>query len=403
MSDKVKQTILKELENNDGILQLYPCWVSREYLPSGKRLGLKEHEYKDGERGEFCERWIVSETQTDNTNFKENEGQSRIKLKNEDSIVYLYEAINNCREELFGNEYSSKHEKLNRLLKIFDYKTRLFYHIHQKQKDASKVGLNSKDEAYYFLDSDLGAFPVTFFGIHPSIYDEGKQEEIFLPYLKSWQGDSILKNSRGYMNVPGEGFHLEAGILHAPGTALTLELQESSDIMAVFQANIEGIQMSKEMLYKDISEEEVVRDEEKSALSLVDWEASADPYFYENHHLSPVPIHEATPDGVEEVWVWYNSTKFNGTRITMQPGTTYVSKALGVHGVFVWKGKGKFEDFNVKGQEVSLTDSNDEFLVSHEKAIRGVNIINTGNEPLVLFKFFGPDINNTVVPMIQKR
>ncbi|MDZ7838578.1 MAG: hypothetical protein U5N58_11875 [Actinomycetota bacterium] len=71
---------------------------------------------------------------------------------------------------------------------------------------AKLVGRNSKDEAYYFLeDVDMGPHPETFFGVHPYIHEE-KKYDILLPYLVEWKDDLILRHSRAYLNVPGEGF-----------------------------------------------------------------------------------------------------------------------------------------------------------------------------------------------------
>ena len=107
------------------------------------------------------------------------------------------------------------------------------------------------------------------------------------------------------------------------------------------------------------------------------------------------------PAGVAEEWVWYNSTRFSGTRVTLDPGRTYLSTARGVHGLFVWKGQGLVDAFPVEGQKVSLNEAHDEFLVSHAKALKGVTLSNTGQVPMVVFKFFGPDINDDIVPRIR--
>jgi hypothetical protein len=395
--NNVASQIAEELARNDGLLAMKPCWVARSFLPPGKRLGLTEQEYDAGKRGCICERWIVSETKAVNAVEVAHEGQSYVKLASGADIL-LVEALAACGEALLGAAYAKKHKGLDRLLKIYDYKTRLFYHIHQMQKDAAKIGTNPKEEAYYFLDADLGAHPETFFGVHPYIVRENRQEELFVPYLERWEGESILQHSRAYTNVAGEGFHLPAGILHAPGSALTLELQESSDVMAILQAEIDGFKMDKALLYRDIPADAVKAKKERAVLDLIDWQASADPYFYENHRLHPLPIAEPTGEGVAEEWVWYNSTKFSGTRVTVQPGHSYLSRGLGVHGLFVWRGEGSLDALPVAGQQVSLGDSRDEFLVTHAKALKGVRISNTGTEPLVAFKFFGPDINNDIVP-----
>jgi hypothetical protein len=397
-----KDRVLQELAKNDGLLAMKPCWVTRDFLPPGKRLGLTEAEYDAGDRGYICERWIVSETQADNAIFTPQEGQSFIKMSS-GAPIPLVEALKACREALLGEAYAKKHAGLDRLLKIYDYKKRLFYHIHQQKADAAKIGMNSKEEAYHYLDADLGAHPETFFGVHPYIVKEGRQAEIFLPYLQNWNGgEDILQHARAYLNVIGEGFHLPPGVLHAPGTALTLELQESSDIMAVLQADIEGTRIDKALLTKHVPANELATKKERAVLDQVDWEACADPYFYENHRLHPLPVAEPQPHGVVEEWIWYSSTRFSGTRITLQPGASMVSRGLGVHGLFVWKGVGQVDAFPVEGQRVSLTDSRDEFLIAHDKAAKGTTIRNTGSEPMVAFKFFGPEINDAIVPYVKK-
>ena len=398
----IRKRVIQELESNNGLLLMKPCWVARDFLPPGKRLGLTDAEYDAGPRGFICERWIVSETQADNAINVAHEGQSWIKMSTGQPIL-LVDALEACRDALLGAEYAKRHKGLDRLLKIYDYKKRLFYHIHQKKADAAKVGMNSKEEAYHYLDADLGAHPETFFGVHPYIVREGLQKELLLPYLVKWQGDDVLKHARAYLNVIGEGFHLAPGILHAPGTALTLELQESSDIMSVMQADIDGTKIDKAMLYRHIPDAEIKAKGEAAALDDVDWEACADPYFYENHRLHPLPIDAPVPDGVSEEWVWYNSTRFNGTRVTLAPGASYLSLALGVHGIFVWKGRGTIGGFPVEGQKVTLQDSRDEILISHARALEGVEIHNTGDTQLVLFKFFGPEINDEIVPFIETR
>ena len=42
----VRQIVEQALEKNNGILKLKPAWVARTFLSGGKRLGLKENEYK---------------------------------------------------------------------------------------------------------------------------------------------------------------------------------------------------------------------------------------------------------------------------------------------------------------------------------------------------------------------
>lgn len=392
----IEGIVRKELEKNSGLLRLNPAWVARTFLPPGKRLGLREKDYKVGKRGFICERWLASETEVDNEVKFKNEGLSMI--ASDEGEVILRDAVASCKAAILGEKYAKGHDSLGRLAKLYDYGTRLFFHYHQVRRDAEKLGRNSKEEAYYFpTDVDLGPHPETFFGVHPYIVDQAKQEELLLPFLRDWNSDKILMHSRAYANIPGDGFHLPAGMLHAPGTALTMELQEPSDVMGVLQAIVEGHKMSKDLLSKDIPPAEYKARGERAALDQLLWKENGDPYFYEHHHTPPIEITRS--DLMIEQWIYYNTTRFSGKRLVLKPGGRYSSKELGVYNIFVWRGKGKIGSLDIAGQVFDK----DEVLVSHEAATAGVVFENTGKKDLELFKFFGPDVNNDVIPYLSRK
>ncbi|MCK9288359.1 MAG: hypothetical protein PHU24_08845 [Sphaerochaetaceae bacterium] len=396
-TDKILQVVKEEIAKNGGLLRLKPSWVARTFLDGGKRLGLKDEQYDVGERGMICERWLGSETQADNEVKHPNEGLSYIDLKGHE--ILLRDAVKAAGGEIMGAEYAKDHKNLGRLAKIYDYKGRIFYHFHQTQDEASKVGATSKEEAYYYPEGvDLGPHPETFFGVHPYIVEQNKQDEVLLPALKAWDTELILQHSRAYLNVPGEGFHLPAGVLHAPGSAVTIELQEPSDVMSVFQSNVEGKPISKDLLFKDVEKKAVAEKHERAVLDQLDWSINGDPYFYENRHTPPVLIQENSNEDAQEYWIYYNTTRFSGKKLVVKPGKKVVSKDLGVYNILVWRGKGKADTFEIEGQNFGI----DELLVTHDKAVKGVVYENTGKEDLIILKFFGPDVNNPVIPYIPK-
>ncbi len=393
---EIKKIIYDALSKNNGILNLKPAWVARDFLPPGKRLGLPEKDYDVGERGFICERWLASVTKADNAIGPEDEGYSYLANLQSGEELTLKEAVEAAPDLIMGKEYSKTHKNLGRLCKIYDFGARIPYHIHQMEKDARLVGHNSKDEAYYFPeDIDTGSHPETFFGVHPYIVDE-KKYDILLPYLVDWKDDLILQHSRAYLNVPGEGFFLPSGILHAPGTALTIELQEDSDVFAMLQALNAGKIISKDLLFKDVRKEDREAKGERVILEQVDWEANGDPYFYENHHLPNILIEHPGQSGAEEHWIYYNTHKFSGKRLIVKPGQTFTSQEKGVYGVFVWKGKGLYDNHRIEAGNFEC----DELLVSHDRAVQPLTVKNDGSEDLLLIKFFGPDINIDV-PMIK--
>lgn len=296
-----------------------------------------------------------------------------------------------------GPDYSKTHQGLGRLAKFFDMSDRIAFHYHQQKKDAMKVGHNSKEEAYYFPGGvDMGLHPETFFGFHPSFLDEKNHARI-LPHLIDWQDDKILQYSRAYQLYPDDGFHVPAGVPHAPGTALTLELQEDSDVFAILQAYSAGSLVPKDLLYKDVSDKDRLISKEEAILEQIDWDLSADPYFYENRHTPPLIIGSSVQPGGHEEWIFYNSTRFSGKKLVVKAGLEYISQDNGVYNLLVWSGQGTVDGLAVRAGNFEQ----EELLVTHSIATQPIKILNTSETDLVLFKFFGPDINADV-PMLEK-
>jgi hypothetical protein len=301
--------------------------------------------------------------------------------------VTLAALVGGAPDLVMGAEYAATHEGLGRLPKLFDYGARLPYHIHPRAVHSQRVGRKPKDEAYYYPSgADLGPHPETFFGVHPWIARE-RAYETLLSHLERWDSDLILQHARAYLNVPGEGFHVPSGVLHAPGTALTLELQEDSDCLAMFQALNAGTIISKELLFKDVSPEDRARLGERYLLEWVDWEANGDPYFYENRRLVPRPIR--ITESVREEWIYYNTTKFSGKRLVLQPGAVHRVRERGVYSLLAWRGSGAVAGHEVVGG----LPGRDELLLAHAAATAAHDIRNTGVGELEIFTFFGPDVN----------
>jgi hypothetical protein len=395
--DARRDHVERALSNGDGILRLEPAWVARDFLPAGRRLRLSEHAGHLGERGEICERWLGSTTKADNRVGPHDEGLSYLVLEGPDRIT-LKQAVETDPAAIMGAEYAATHTGLDRLAKIFDYRGRLPLHLHQRQEHAAMVGRHSKDEAYYFPSGvEMGPHPETFLGVHPSIVED-ERYEILLPYLEDWDSELVLRHSVAYLQVPEEGFHVPSGVLHAPGSALTIELQEDSDVFAMLQAVTGGTRISKQLLWKDVRAEDRDSKGERFILELIDWKENGDPYFYENHHLLPQLIEGSRNESGDEYWIYYNTTKFSGKKLVVHPGYSYVTRDRGAHNLLVWSGSGTYGGIEVEGGD----PDRDELLVTCDRAVRGVEVRNTGRDDLLVIKFFGPDVNPDV-PMIERR
>lgn len=389
--------IAEFIRDMGGILPLRPAWVAHDFLEAGYRLGLPLEDYDQGEHGFIMERWLCSETSAAEPTLP-HEGRSLLDIPGAD--ILLADAVAECPELILGSEYARKHSSLGRLVKLFDFGTRLFFHMHQRAEHLTTQGKVPKDEAYHFLDAPLGNHPESFFGVQRFLVERGEHLDYFRQILETWEGaeTEVLKYSMGFVNVPGEGFFVDAGILHAPGTALTLELQEPSDVGAMFQPVVEGHPIDPSMLLKDVDPAEVESDGVDAVLRQVDWDASSDPRFFERRHLRPIVIEDSLQGNTAQEWVLYGTRKFSGKRLILDPGESFRVRERGVHSVFVWRGEGTVGDHRVVGGSPSLESCEDELLVVHETAVAGYSVTNTGSVPLVLFSIFGPDINAGIAP-----
>lgn len=389
--EKLKRLIENEIKSNNGVLKLNPAWVARNFIAPGRRLGLPESQYNLGDRGGICERWLASTTKADNKVSVPNEGLSTLKMEYEREVT-LKEAVDLLLELILGKEYSKTHSGLGRLAKIFDYEDRIPFHIHQTQKHARLVGRNSKDEAYYFPEGvDKGKHPETFFGVHPYIVKE-KKFDLLLPHLVEWKDDGIVQHAFAFNQYEGDGFQVPSGVTHGPGTALTIELQEDSDVFAMMQAKVGDTFISKDLLWKDVRDEDRQKYGEKIILEMIDWQTSGDPDFYTKRHTPPILIKDSIQGGSKEYWIYYNTNKFSGKKIYVKRGEKYFTKDDGVYNILVWRGTGLFGGIEIEGGN----PSKDELLITHNRAVAGVEIINTGSQDLEIIKFFGLDVSKNV-------
>jgi hypothetical protein len=159
----------------------------------------------------------------------------------------------------------------------------------------------------------------------------------------------------------------------------------------MFQALNAGRIISKDLLFKDVRPQDRREHGERFPLGFVDWAANGDPFFYENHHLSPQPT-STRHAAASETWVFHGTPKFSGKRLVVEPGAAVELTEPGVYSVFVWSGSGTFAGHEVRGGHAGL----DELLVSHDTATRPHRVVNTGREDLMLFSLFGPDLHPAV-------
>lgn len=395
----IEKIVLNALEKGNGVVRLAPAWVPRVFLTPGRRLKLAPSDvYALGiERGGIDERWLASTTRADNPGAPEDEGLSYIVVQEGSKIgrVLLKDAINVLGDRFLGKDVMRKHGGWMVLTKFFDNSCPIPLHLHQMEEHARRVNRLPKPEAYYFpqqLNVIEGKFPYTFFGLEP-----GTSREDIKECLKRWNcGDNgILYFSKAYKLKPGSGWLVPAGVLHAPGTLVTYEVQKSSDVAAIYQSMLEDKPISWNLLVKDVPKEHY-RDLDY-IVDMIDWRENLDPEFKKHHYIEPIPSispEESKDMGYEERWVVYGSKEFSAKELVVYPGKCVKICDKAAYGLIVIQGYGKIGSFKVEAPTMirygDLT--NDELFVTVEAAKDGVEILNeSSSENMVILKHFGPE------------
>lgn len=390
------QQIRQAIEAGAGILRLAPTWVPRSFLMPGRRIKLAPQDvYALGaHRGGIDERWFSSTTAAANEGAPADEGLSYV-VVNGNRTFTLRDAVASEGARLVGKPIWAKYQRWPVYSKFFDNLGPIPHHMHQNATQAALVGQQGKPESYYFppqLNAIGNNFPYTFFGLEP-----GTTKDEIVGCLKRWnEGDNgILNYSKAYRLQPGTGWLVPPCVLHAPGSLVTYEPQWGSDVFGMYQSLVEGRPVPWSLLVKDVP-----RDKHQDLEYLVeqlDWEQNVDPKFKDNHYLEPIPV--TNSEGHVDNWIVYGKVDgeelFSAKELTVDPGVKVTIKDNGAYGLITVQGSGRIGGHTLQTPAMirygELTE--DEYFVSHEAATQGVVFENTGSEPLVTLRYFGPDTN----------
>ncbi|NQV27932.1 MAG: hypothetical protein HQ518_26580 [Rhodopirellula sp.] len=382
------------LSESNGIFRLAPNWVPRSFLQPGRRLKLNpNHYYALGmNRGGIDERWFGSTTEAANDNRGWDEGLSYCVTSNGEKFL-LRDAVAELKAEIIGDAIWSKYGKWPVYSKFFDNMGPIPHHMHQNAEQAKLVGQEGKPESYYFppqLNPTGNNFPYTFMGLEP-----GTTKEQVVQCLADWnKGDNgILDLSKAYRLKPGTGWLIPPCVLHAPGSLLTYEPQWGSDVFGMYQNLVEGREVPRALLTKDFPEE--FHEDNQYLVDALDWEKNVDPNFKDNNYLEPVICSQG--DGWADRWIVYGKVDgeqlFTAKELTVDPGAKCTIQDGGAYSWITTQGLGRIGNMRLQTPAMinfgDLTD--DEVFVTAKRAAEGVEFENTGDEPLVGLRYFGPN------------
>jgi hypothetical protein len=346
-----------------GVLKLRPEFVRRFY-PDLARLGQKR------KGREFIpERWIASSVQAVNPPPLPSGGLSM--LADVKTPILLRDAIQDAPIDLLGERLFKAHgPEFRVLVKLLDPGESIVFHLHATDEQVQRAPKSfpgqrfGKDEAYYFLDAPKGPEPYTHVGLF-----KGVTHRDLVAAVKRGR-DHALELSPSIYQHYHTGFFLPAGVPHRPGTALTLEVQQPSDVYTLLQTHAGGRRMPPEQIHPGFKSLE-------KALELVDYSRSIEVGRLSGYLLHPMVQKRARGGEVATIFPGKVCRTFTGQRIRLAASLTYAPG--GAFAMLIWKGSVK-----VNGR---VFRAGEEAFVAHDAAAVGVDLELVGDAQAEMFTF----------------
>lgn len=396
--DNVGEVLDRAMDQGEGLLRLTPTWVPRSFLHPGKRIKLHPDDWYayGAHRGGIDERWFGSTTEAANEGRVWHEGLSFVSCEGKHFL--LKDAVDEAGARVIGDAMHSKYNRWPVYSKFFDNMGPIPHHMHQSAEDAALVGQEGKPESYYFspqMNNVDNNFAYTFMGLEP-----GTTKADLRKCLEDWdKGDNgILDLSKAYRLKRGTGWLIPPGVLHAPGSLCTYEPQWGSDVFGMYQSLVEGREVPWSLLVKDMPEDK--HHDLDFIIGQLDWDKNVDTHFKDNNYLEPIVAGQG--EGWVDMWIVYGlvggQQLFSARELTVMPGAKCTLNDPGASGWITVQGTGRIGNLPLETPAMIRfgEETMDEVFITHEAANRGVEVENTGREPLVSLRYFGPNTFDSV-------
>ena len=126
---------------------------------------------------------------------------------------------------------------------------------------------------------------------------------------------------------------IPSGVLHAPGSLCTYEVQWGSDVSAMYQSMVDGRVISWDNLVRNMPADR--RDDPAYYIEMLDWDANTNPNFKRDHFKAPRPAGGSPEEGYFDRWVVYGAVDegdlFSARELTLEPGHSTILHEPGAH------------------------------------------------------------------------
>ena len=131
----------------------------------------------------------------------------------------------------------------------------------------------------------------------------------------------------------------------------------------------------------------------------LDWEKNVDPDFKANNYLEPIVHSGSEAEGHVDKWIVYGTVEgeqvFSARELTVFPGGSCTIRDPGASGLVATQGSGTIGKLAIdtpvfiRFGEVTK----DEVFITEQAAQAGITYKNTGAEPFVTLRYFGPGVH----------
>src|SRR5690606_29993597 len=152
----------------------------------------------------------------------------------------------------------------------------------------------------------------------------------------------ITMYSQAFPLIPGTGWDVPPGMLHAPGSLCTYEPQKASDVFAMYQSLVNEAIIPEELLWKGTPKDRI--GDYDQLMAVIDWELNTNTNLLATRFMEPSPVKddkEMISEGYIEKWICYRSSAFSAKELTVLPGQTVTIKDAAAYGLIMMQGHGK--------------------------------------------------------------
>lgn len=159
----------------------------------------------------------------------------------------------------------------------------------------------------------------------------------------------------------------------------------------MFQSLLDDRPVPWGLLVKDVPKDR--KEDLDFLVELLDWEENLRPDFKAKYFRKPKVDEAASGEDYVDRWITYETGNlFSAKELTVDAGVEMMLRDHGPCGVVAVQGRGKLGVWDIESPNMIRFGevTQDEFFITDAVAKNGVRIINTGHEPLVLLRYFGP-------------